>query len=267
METVSFKLEDATVNDVCHHVVGFVIGDGGGLKSGGSGTLVRIGKMRGILTAGHVAQQLPDKVGILNFLNPRIQSHEVNIANSCVVWDGVKEHAPDIAFLKLHLVDAGAIEAQQGVFYNLDKPREFKVEKPGNKLGLSHAISGVVDEWKEVKQQGGSTKKYMNFGGIFGASTDVKDFKEGNADLTSLRIDYDKSLRVPQSYGGVSGSGLWELCTELESGKPISVRKRLCGVAFREHDKGTDVHTIVSNSKSAIASLVHEVKEKWPAEV
>jgi hypothetical protein len=52
--------------------------------------------------------------------------------------------------------------------------------------------------------------------------------------------------KIPKSYGGISGGGLWELHVELDKElKPVEVNKRLHGVAFRQSD---DHRRITSNA-------------------
>jgi hypothetical protein len=102
-------------------------------------------------------------------------------------------------------------------------------------MSKCHAVVGVVGEWTETSPAHFAKGLKIDVGGLFGAVKNFREFEEGNTDLLEVEIDHAGSPRVPKSYGGVSGGGLWELHVELDGSlKVVEVNKRLCGVAFRQ---------------------------------
>jgi hypothetical protein len=95
----------------------------------GSGTLVRVGKVHGILTAAHVLAHLPDSgaVGIVEYRGETMhyRKRQIEMADTVKValrGDAFGPDGPDIAFLRLAAETVGWFEAI-GSFYNLLKPR------------------------------------------------------------------------------------------------------------------------------------------------
>jgi hypothetical protein len=106
----------------------------------GTGTLVRSGNLSGILTAGHVVQNLPNgAVGLVRFptTEPKLQNFRIEMlyTDRVVLWDGIDEHAPDLAFLLLPQRDAASLEAFGSVFYNLDRERNYCAKDAKNAMG------------------------------------------------------------------------------------------------------------------------------------
>src|SRR5262249_35045598 len=118
----------------------------------GSGTFVQLGKIKGILTAGHVIDNLPE-TGQVGLVRPRADFQNLRIDMGHTgrerLWDGIEGHAPDLGFLKVPDHVAATIEAQGGVFYNLEKPREVTLTSPSHRMSESRAVLGLVDEWSD----------------------------------------------------------------------------------------------------------------------
>jgi hypothetical protein len=206
-------------------------------------------------------------VGLVRFpsVEPPIQNRRLNLQHTerIVNWNGKDCDAPDIAFLKIPEIDGRALEAAGAVFYNLALPREFRPSKADHHMSVCHAVVGVVGEWTErVPAQFMKGLKVM-VGGLFGAATDLRDFKEGDTNLVEAKISHGP--RIPKSHGGVSGGALWELHVELDASlKPVMpVNKRLRGVAFRQ---SADRTKVTSNDTASIKSMIEQVKRKWPEE-
>lgn len=270
---VTITLDNSFTGSVCDYSVGF-------LKfrkeerqevaePAGTGTFVKLGRVYGILTAGHVLNNFDAQstVGLVRFpsVEPPIQNRRLNLQHteSIVDWNGKECDAPDIAFLKIPEIDGRELEAAGAVFYNLALPREFKPSTPGHRMSICHAVVGVVGEWTETVPAQFMKGLKIVIGGLFGAATDLRDFKEGDADLVETRIAHGP--RIPKSHGGVSGGALWELHVELDAKlKPVMpVNKRLRGVAFRQSGDRT---RITSNDTTLIEGMIEKIKKKWPEE-
>jgi hypothetical protein len=127
MGKVVIEINDALSDQVNNSAVGFLKFRDNGQEAdvAGSGTFVQLAKIKGILTAGHVIGNLPE-TGQVGLVRPRgaFQNLRIDMADTGreTLWDEVEGHAPDFGFLKLSDRVAATIEAQGGVFYNLEKP-------------------------------------------------------------------------------------------------------------------------------------------------
>ena len=249
-------IDGSYTEPVCDYSVGFLRfkrdGNVEAAEPAGTGTFVKLGKVYGILTAGHVLRTMgtQEVVGLVRFpsVQPPLQNFRLNLDHTqrIVTWDGKDGDAPDIAFLKIPEMDAKTLEAAGAVFYNLGLAREFAASKPEHRMSKCYAVVGVVGEWTEEGPALFTKKgKKVTVGGLFGAAKSLREFKEGTTDLVDVEIDHAAGPKIPKSYGGVSGGALWELHVELDKQlKPIKVNKRLHGVAFRQ---SSDRHHITSN--------------------
>jgi hypothetical protein len=270
---VTIKLDDSFTGSVCDYSVGFLRFTKGEkaeiAEPMGTGTFVKIGRVYGILTAAHVLDKLDPQstVGLVRFpsVQPPIQNRRLNLQHTdqIVDWNGNDCDAPDIAFLKIPEVDGRELEAAGAVFYNLALAREFKPSKPENRISVCHAVVGVVGEWTEKVPAIFTKGLKVVIGGLFGAATDLRDFKEGGTDLVEATISHGP--RIPKSHGGVSGGALWELHVELDAHlKPVMpVNKRLRGVAFRQ---SADHKKVTSNDTASINAMIERIEQKWPEE-
>ena len=270
---VTVTLDDSFTGSVCDYSVGFLKFRKGekqeAAEPAGTGTFVKLGGIYGILTAGHVLNELDPQstVGLVRFpsVEPPIQNRRLNLQHTerIVDWNGKACDAPDIAFLKIPEIDGRALEAAGAVFYNLALSREFKPSQPDHRMSICHAVVGVVGEWTEKVPAQFMKGIKVVIGGLFGAATDLRDFKEDDTDLVEAKISHGP--RIPKSHGGVSGGALWALHVELDANlKPVMpVNKRLRGVAFRQ---SADRTKVTSNDTASINAMIEQIKQKWPEE-
>jgi hypothetical protein len=271
-QEVTIKIDNSFTGPVCDYSVGFLkIWREGKVelsKPMGTGTFVKLGKLYGILTAGHVLAKfgLQETVGLVRFpsIQPALQNFRLNLDHTRreVDWNGKECDAPDIAFLSIPEIDAKNLEAAGSIFYNLGIARDFKVSDPSHHMSKSYAVVGVVGEWFEEGSAAYSKGIKVEIGGLFGAAKSVKPFKEDGRDLVEITVSYETGPRIPKSYGGVSGGALWELHIELDQAlkKVIKVNKRLHGVPFRQ---SADKQRVTSNGTPIIDSMVKKIAA-WP---
>ena len=145
------------------HISNFAVGlvlrkEGAGSKVLGSGVLVSIEGRRGILTCGHVAEayeKLPE-IGLIRFLAGSLQrpfaqagrDTQTIILESSDTFEESKE-VLDLAFTQLPPDAASPIEAQGGVFLNIEKNRA-KMESAAPAEGKHvDAMLGLVAEFSQ----------------------------------------------------------------------------------------------------------------------
>jgi hypothetical protein len=263
---VTIKIDDSFTGPVCDYSVGFlkfrVEGKIEVADPMGTGTFVKLGKLYGILTAGHVLEQfgLEETVGLVRFpsVQPALQNRRLNLGHTKRVmeWNGKECDAPDIAFVSIPEVDARDLEARGAIFYNLGLPRDFKAGTEGNRMSTCYALVGVVGEWAEQGSADYTKGRKVDVGGLFGAAKSVRPLQEDGNDLIEIEVSYETGPRIPKSYGGVSGGALWELHVELdEKLKAVKVNKKLHGVAFRESG---DRKRVTANATAVIDAFVKD---------
>jgi hypothetical protein len=162
----------------------------------GTGTFVKLGKVYGILTAGHVLAKfgLQETVGLVRFpsIQPALQNFRLNLdlTKRIVEWNGKECDAPDIAFVSIPEFDGRNLEAAGAIFYNLGLARDFKADEPGHRMSICYAVVGVVAEWTEEGLAAYSRGTKIEVGGLFGAAKSVRPFAEGGTALVEIEVDY-----------------------------------------------------------------------------
>jgi hypothetical protein len=139
---------------------------------------------------------------------------------------GPSEWGPDLALIKLPAIDAAGIRRVKA-FYNLDKRKPESGILVGNDKGL-WAVIGVPAEQSIF----GKTEAVLKLR-LF-ASVVVSAHQRDGFDYVDLGFYHEGRSDLPQSYGGLSGSGLWQApITRSDSGVVSwNGQARLEGVAF-----------------------------------
>lgn len=270
---------DAISAAIADFTIGFVTITNNGREQdafpAGSGTLVSVGSVYGILTAAHVLRELPDygKVGLVRFASaPSVtqkltidMSHAVKLSIAGDV-DGPK--GPDIGFLRLALHDVGVLNATN-VFFNLGKRRD-SVLAIDDQIPSSHfdGISGVIAEWTTDLSPEGKFARVKYFRALYGVGLVVRKYESNGYDLFDFEVTYDEGSNSPLSYEGMSGGALWRVyAAEDGNGQLSASDKRVFGVAFHQSEL-TDQKRIITchGPKSVYRFLIDAVLKKWPAE-
>jgi hypothetical protein len=272
-QQVTIKIDDSFTGPVCDYSIGFLKFRCEGkievADPKGTGTFVKLGKLYGILTAGHVLKEFSEQetVGLVRFpsVTPALQNRRLNLGHTkrVIDWNGEDCNAPDIAFVSIPEIDGRDLEASGAVFYNLGLARDYKISTPEHRMSMCYALVGVVGEWTEDASMGLTGGRKIDVGGLFGAAKSVRLFKEDGNDLVEVEISYETGPKVPKSYGGVSGGALWELHVELDKDlKVFKVNKKLHGVAFRQSG---DKKRVTANAAALIDGIVEKkIIPTWP---
>lgn len=207
----------------------------------GSGTLVSIDGTKGILTACHVIENLPNtgEVGLVLLARPPGQLHrftlpmefveKVLIARGPCECDG-----PDLGLLVLPEREAAKIEVTK-VFYNIVKRRDRILSNPPAIDTGVWFLEGVADEWTKDAPPEQGYERVKIFRGISGVGIVKAEYEKGGFDFLEFEAKYDDSYEGPDRFGGFSGGGLWQLLVEEPGNGDLTVRERiLSGVAFYE---------------------------------
>ena len=205
---------------------------------GGSGTLVTIDGIRGILTAGHVVRNwqnrnprahAPKRLGIVpDRCASTLVEEPLEHFDSYVIGPGISEDlGPDLAFVR--------IPSPSGFLSTLiAKKSFFDLSGPSvnNRLiGITRktplALCGIVAARTEVTARKVILNHYLIFG------TEPEQFERDGFDYIDLGSRRSLEPRTPISFGGMSGAGLWRFSIGRLPGsemKPFDFQ--LAGVAF-----------------------------------
>lgn len=233
----------------------------------GSGTLVRVGKTCGIVTAAHVWDMVEREKRIGFYQNPlrrsEIQSaaeYTTNLATINIGQETYLEVGPDIAFVRLPDTKASTLE-MHGAFLNADRHHEVIIERRETDDFHLDAIVGMVEEWdKTVTMRDRAKVIRLDALTNVGRATKLPDGQQGFDRLLFEPIPEDGFV-LPSSYGGVSGGGLFRVYVD---GDSVS-RVTLFGVAFWETKVGGKAEKIICHGPGSIYSrLVPMVKQRWP---
>lgn len=236
----------------------------------GSGALVSVGSIHGVLTAAHVLSHLPDtgEVGIVRF--PKVQAfalrqtidmtaaEKVNLAGSEWGPDG-----PDLAFLRLSPKDVAALKSTN-VFFNLTKRRDAVLggDRPAKKY--FDGISGMIADWASELPPQNRFARVKNFGALYGIGCVVGERESGGFDLLDFEVTYGPNSTTPERYGGMSGGALWRVYVSETNGQQV-VAKGVFGVAFYQSGIINERQTITCHGpKSVYGNLVDAIQRRWP---
>jgi hypothetical protein len=231
-------------------------------SSVGSGTLVKLGDgAHGILTAAHVLDALPENtpVGILLFtrpgspqqfkieIDPREKIYASGWAKGCKV--------PDLAFLRLHQPRISDLEAYGCVFYDLEKVRTLR-ENENVGVAWQLYVVGVVAESENrlMLAHGEGRHVITNYKAIYGACDVRRNFRVEGFELVAAAINFTAAWRPPNSYGGVSGGGLWVLTSPTGDGE--NLRRMLLGVAIRETSSKRSARLIICHTFEGVHGVL-----------
>lgn len=233
----------------------------------GSGTLVRIGKTRGILTAAHVWKVVEQQERVGFYVNAyrrtEIQSsfEDTDKLVAKVIGDSTgDEMGPDIAFLKLSDLCAATLE-MLGTFLNADRHQAVLAAQTSTPFIQYDAVVGIVAEWEPSVTMRGKSKvikleALTNIG-----STSMMSAGHGGCDRLEFTPVPEPGFVLPKSYGGVSGGGLFRVVADRE----MAVAVALHGVAYWETEKDSPTNKIVCHGPQTIyETLVPSIKQRWP---
>jgi hypothetical protein len=239
---------------------------------GGSGSLVRIDDVCGILTARHVITHLAKQkfvglilpnvgVGKLHNVSFKIDDcRRIEIGND----DTDEQSGPDLALLVPPPNIVSELQGRQS-FYSLTKGRERALKGPPPVDHGIWVLSGFAGEWTEEKAPARGFYRTKGFRGQHGVGI-VKDEREkGDFDYQTFEALYDSHYEGPDSYGGYSGGGLWQVLAKPVGTEVIVSDVILSGVAFYQSPKLTKNGRITREihchgRRSIFESLVQKVR-------
>jgi hypothetical protein len=228
---------DVLVPHVRLFTVGFVRRDPPAPAVLGSGVLLTVGQISGILTCAHVAEMYRNRseIGLLRFSRDNIlQMLTLQLGDTHTVYVAENlgdPYAFDLAFTRLPAGLVATLNATS-VFLNWElNMRKLTAGEPKYDRHVD-AVFGLVDEFSgEPKRHGGLITTPMQ-----GILTPGHVVARENGVMTLECMDYNVP-QLPESFGGTSGGGLWRLYLADESdGSYRALDTRLVGIASFQRD-------------------------------
>lgn len=82
-----------------------------------------------------------------------------------------------------------------------------------------------------------------------------------------LATEHEPAFKIPNSFEGTSGGGVWRFYVTEKEGKPEVVDRRLIAVPFHQSFTADGKREITCHgSKSIYGTLVDQVEARWPNE-
>jgi hypothetical protein len=207
----------------------------------GSGTCVKRGSLRGILTAHHVlhAHRPPVRLGTAGpdriiFLAkggrvPGAMQHEL-VERPLGVPKGAGDYGPDLTFIPL---PANSSLRGTCAFWDLDQPPE----KILRTFALDRACivtAGYPQFRHDTKITGRAIHANVTLQGGAGALMSGDIVRSKGWDFINCECDYGAFPHLPDSYAGISGGGIWSALLGGTIGELKLRRLGLVGVNFWE---------------------------------
>jgi len=199
----------------------------------GSGTLIKAGDRRAILTAEHVIRELPKEGRLGLLLEPTRHESTIDlngVSYLAVARGKVDADGPDLGAVLLSPSIADAIAAKKR-FYDLDRYRERLLNTPPDRDIGFWFVNGfpASDTIRERDDEGpGDVMRFHNLSGAGGPDEPVL---RGEHDY--YRFPVTNRDGAPESFGGMSGGGFWQVPISRDaSGKLIHRTPLLSGVVY-----------------------------------
>jgi len=238
----------------------------------GSGTLVSIGKVSGVLTAAHVLDNLPDHgvVGIVEYrgesLHHRKQTIDMAGATKIMLRDAAfGSDGPDLGFLRLPGENIGWLAAI-GSFYNLLLHRSDASNPPPSPHSVD-AIVGMIDERTKDLPAERPNERRKGFEALFSNGTTSAGREANSYDLVDFVPTEYPDFKLPGNYQGTSGGALWKIYLKLNGSAPEIAAARLWGVPFYQTKNENGSHSLTCHGMGGVyGRLTDAVIAKWPEE-
>jgi hypothetical protein len=238
----------------------------------GSGTLVSVGKVRGILTAAHVLTNLPDQgeVGIVEYRGQTIhyRKRTIEMANTTKIvlrGDAFGPDGPDLGFLRLAPDTVGWFEAI-GSFYNLLKHRS-DTSGAAPSPDSTDAVVGMIDERTKDLPAERPRERRKGFEALFSNGTASNDRIVGGYDLFDFSPTDYPDFTLPGDYGGTSGGAVWRIYLKVDGEKSDIAGVRLWGMAYYQTKNEAGGHVLTCHGTGGVyGALMGAIIAKWPEE-
>ena len=273
MEVINLTVNiESAARSLADYAIGFgELKLNGNIEDGtlfGSGTLVTVGKLVGIVTARHVAEILlkmkarPDSRAHIVRMPHRgggCVQHELDLKQTEFVLSPGQDgpNGPDLAFVLLSVENAATLKATSSFYPLIGRPL------PKGRFISIDVTLGIVAEWTTapVITADGARRNFTLLS-FSGQSEDEREHE--GYDLATLVPPPESDIELPKSYGGVSGGGVWRVLFKPDGSNAV-VERRLIGTAFYELPTIGRTAIVHHGPRSLETRLLPMIRERWPS--
>lgn len=253
---------------VAVHSIGLAIVESDMSIRAGSGTLVRVGNVYGLLTAAHVARAIKEygKIGLAPLtadLDPIRMKMEMEVKHASTIELGETDSrdGPDLAFIRTPPDPTGWLNATLS-FLNLDRERQ-EFEGADHCFGVFGIVNSLTDREVEID----ATTKGVRLGAVFSNGTIQAERKNGWYDTFEFTHTQYKDFALPESFKGTSGGSVWKIFFKHDGKKGVVVGQELWGVPYWQDDNDGGGKTLVCHGRAGIfGKLLQQIRDRWPEE-
>ena len=240
---------------------------------GGTGSLVMIGSVKGVLTAAHVLKNLPDtgEVGIVLYhdLFSQFQKQKISMEHAEKVTLSGEEfgpEGPDLGFLRLPPKNVSSLNSTNS-FYNLGMLRDDVLASKEPTPSHVDAIVGIIAERTKEVPSDKPLERLKRLEAIFCSGEIVTEKDSNGYDLLDFAVTTKPNFELPVSFEGTSGGALWRFYLEMKNDSPSAIAKRLVGVPFYQSTNSDEKQIITCHGPMSVyRNLIDKIVERWPDE-
>ena len=226
----------------------------------GSGTLIEIEGRKGILTAHHVITELKKYTQLGLSLLPYEHRYAIPTNHLSIIEVAkpyINSIRPDLSVIILPETSIGRLLAHKS-FWNISRWRENVLLKPVDPVEGVWIVYGFPAELTTNKIPTKGFEEIKSYHSICGYAPIEKYYEEEEFDYLDVSVSYMGRVDLPQSFGGLSGGGLWQAPFfrsehgELQNRDPI-----LAGMAFYQTDIKENKRYIICHGRNSIYKIVY----------
>ena len=235
------KLVQLVTGGLEKHFIGLVVLKENGVL--GSGTLVRVGNNKAILTAAHVIDKFPENGQLGLIVDDQAHSTTIPISRDYFQMrtlgrSALPGYGPDLAYLLLSESALCQIPDSK-CFYDLQECATDLLNNPLS-IDASNTTWVLVGCPAELNIEAGPESGYaavLEFCAIKGVGVVEDEHTQGEYDYLKFVVERGPNYGGPDSFGGCSGGALWQVQIRKDkSGQIVRQRKIFSGVPFLQSE-------------------------------
>jgi len=228
----------------------------------GSGTLIEIDGLFGILTAHHVTRDIRKISEIGLVISSDITDYTIKTKYLGVIDIGEsrkRSAGPDLSLITLPNSEIGILKAKKS-FFNISQKREDVLTNPLELDVGVWVLFGFVEEKTVTEEPKYGYTHVKGFYGLFGFTGITKYYEQEGYDFWEVGVDYKFNSTLPNTFGGTSGGGLWQVHVAGSKKDGFQIQKRiLMGVAFYETEIKNNIRYIRCNGPRSIYEISRKI--------
>jgi len=227
----------------------------------GSGTLVQIDDVYGVLTANHVLDELQysGQIGLVLPLPGQAHRYEIDashLTKMSIASCQTDADGPDLGLVILPRSNVGEISAFAS-FYNLSFKRDMHVDNPITTKAGIWVLCGFPGEYLSQDNPTSSFQHVLSCCCLCGLGTVTNEYSAAEYDYLDIVVNYKNDL--PSSFCGLSGGGVWQVLLENSSdGSTVEKDTVFSGVAFYQSEVANNERVIKCHGRRSVYKSVYD---------